>query len=79
MQLCTFQTLAIRITKDNLAEIARLNGGVKPELEDAQTYFMLYCFISDHEEAAIIDEDTFLRTYGEMPENLRSMFVTTID
>lgn len=79
MNMCTHQTLAIRVVERTLTMIAALNGGVEPSIERYPTYFMIYCVDSCHEESAIIDESTFNRTYGAMPGHVLSSYVTTID
>lgn len=79
MDMCNFQPLAVRIVPRTLDMIAALNDGVTPELEAEPTYFMLYCADSDHEEAAIIDEPAFERTYGKMPGHVLAQYVHTID
>jgi hypothetical protein len=76
---CTHLPLAIRIRERTLSTITALNEGVTPEIEEKPTFFMIYCFGSDHEETAIIDEDTYARTYEPMPVHIDAMQVATID
>lgn len=79
MEMCTHQPIAIRIQERTLKMIAAENGGLEPQIEDVPTFFMIYCSGSDHEETAIIDEDTFNRTYKPMSSHVLGQFVTTID
>jgi hypothetical protein len=79
MIVCDHLPLAIRITPRMLSTIASLNGGVTPEIEEAPTFFMIYCYGSDHEETEIISDETYKRTYEELPAHLDAMQVRTID
>ena len=79
MDMCKHKPLAIRVLPRTLDLITALNGGVTPEIEEAPTFFMIYCHGSDHEETEIIDEATYRRTYGPMPDYTDSARPTTID
>lgn len=79
MDMCNNLPLAIRIRNRTLSTITALNGGVTPQIEEKPTFFMIYCAFSDHEEAAIIDEETYARTYEPMPDYIDAMQVKTID
>ena len=79
MRMCDHPVIAFRVHNRTLDLITALNGGVTPEIEEKPTFFMIYCVGSDHEETDIISEETYNRTYEEMPSHLLTMQVTTID
>lgn len=79
MDMCTYPPIAYRVHPRTHDLITALNNGVAPKLEDKPAYFMLYCAGSDHEETAFIDEETYNRTYEEMPGHVLVMSVRTID
>jgi hypothetical protein len=79
MDMCNYLPLAIRLRERTLSTITALNDGTEPEIRSYPEYFMIYCFGSDHEEMAIIDEETYSRTYEPMPVEIDAMQVNTID
>lgn len=78
LERCTAETAAFRVAPRTLPMIHTLDDSVTLE-PMKQTYFMIYCVDTDHEEYQVIDEEVFNRTYGEMPKHVVAMHVTTID
>lgn len=58
-------TLAVRITESSVEMIARVNGGLKPEIE-GNTYFVLEQTGTPDETAHIYDETDFKSRYALM-------------
>lgn len=58
--------LAVRITEQSLDMIERLNGGIRPEIEAAPTYFVLERTDTPDEVAYIYDELDFRSRYALM-------------
>lgn len=79
MDMCAYSALAVRLTPRTLSMITALNDEIEPEIRTYPEYFMIYCVDSDHEERAIIDEETFERTYGKMPDHVVATYVDPID
>lgn len=79
MDICHFPSTAIRIRERTLDLIAAMNGGVAPEIAEKPTFFVIYCRGSHHSETDIMDEETFTRLHGHMPDHEDTMLVTPID
>jgi hypothetical protein len=78
MEMCKHSTIAIRVHRRTISMINALDDSVALEGNEDK-YFMIFCADSDHEEYAIIDKETYDRTYEEMPGHIMAMTVKTID